>query len=93
VWKKPFIFVYQINRLKVKFVIQQVPRAQRGEGGRGIALLIRDLGARRRWVFSNTLQRFTSGKDTVPIVQEARWDRVRNIPLPHRDSIPGPSSP
>jgi len=42
--------------------------------------------------------RFTSGKDPVPIVQKAGWASVpvctgaENL-APHRDSIPGPSSP
>jgi len=41
---------------------------------------------------------FTPGKDPVPVVQEAGWipraglDR-RGKSRPHRDSIPGPSSP
>ena len=39
--------------------------------------------------------RFTPGKDPVPIVQEARWvsGPVSENLAPHRDSIPGPSSP
>ena len=42
--------------------------------------------------------RFTPGKDPVPTVQEAGWalgpvwTGVENL-APHRDSIPGPSSP
>ena len=42
--------------------------------------------------------RFTPGKDPVPIVQEAGWAPgqvwmgAENL-APHRDSIPGPSSP
>jgi hypothetical protein len=41
---------------------------------------------------------FTSGKDPVPIVQEAGWapglvwTGAENL-ASHRDSIPGPSSP
>jgi hypothetical protein len=41
---------------------------------------------------------FTPGKDLVPIVQEAGWASgqvwtgAENL-VPHRDSIPGPSSP
>jgi hypothetical protein len=41
---------------------------------------------------------FTPGKDPVPIVQEAGWNQwtvwigAENL-APHRDSIPGPSSP
>ena len=42
--------------------------------------------------------RFTPGEDPVPIVQEAGWapgmvwTDAENL-APHRDSIPGPSSP
>ena len=42
--------------------------------------------------------RFTPGKDPVPTVQEAGWapgpvwKGAENL-APHRDSIPGPSSP
>ena len=42
--------------------------------------------------------RFTPGKDPVPIVQEAGWTPgpvwtdAENL-APNRDSIPGPSSP
>jgi hypothetical protein len=43
------------------------------EGSRGIALLVRDLGARRGWVVSTTPGRLSPGKDPVPIVQEAGW--------------------
>jgi len=43
-------------------------------GSRVIALLFHDHGTRRRWGLSFTLRPlFTSGKDTVPIVQEAGW--------------------
>jgi hypothetical protein len=44
-----FEFTYGV---KVKFVLYQAPKAQRGS--RGIALLIRDLGSRGRWVVSIT---------------------------------------
>ena len=39
--------------------------------------------------------RFNPGKDAVPIVQKAGWapGPVRKVSPPHRDSIPGPSSP
>jgi hypothetical protein len=47
-------------------------KAQRGSGG--IALLIRDLGARRGGWSAPRLGRFAPGKDPVPIVQEAGWD-------------------
>jgi hypothetical protein len=39
--------------MNVKFALYQTSKAQRGS--RGIALLIRDLGARREWVVSTTL--------------------------------------
>ena len=42
--------------------------------GRGIALLFHDRGTRRGWVVSSTPRpHFTSGKDPVPILQEAGW--------------------
>jgi hypothetical protein len=43
------------------------------EGSRGIALLIRDLSARRGWVVSTTPWPLTPGNDLVLIVQEAGW--------------------
>ena len=61
--------------------------------GRGIALLFHDRSTRRRWVVSSKpWPHFTSGKDPVPILQEAGW-----APWPvwtggksrsHRESIP-----
>ena len=68
------------------------------KGGRGIAMLFQDLGARRGWGVSITPRpHFTPGKDPVPIVQEAGWAPGPVWPgeksRPHRDSIPGPSSP
>jgi hypothetical protein len=44
------------------------PKSQRG--GRGIALLFLDLGARRGWWSAPRPSCFTPGKDPVPIVQE-----------------------
>ena len=42
--------------------------------GRGIALLFHDHGTRRGWVVSSTPRPyFTAGKNSAPIVQEARW--------------------
>jgi len=61
--------------------------------GRGIALLFHDRGTRRGWVVSSTPQpHFTSGKDPVPIVQEAGWAPgpvwMDGKSRPHRDSSP-----
>jgi hypothetical protein len=42
-------------------------------GSRGIALLILDLDARRGGWSAPRPDRFTPGKDPVPIVQEAGW--------------------
>ena len=61
--------------------------------GRGIALLFHDRGTRRRWVVSSTpWPQFTSGKDRVPIVQEAGWAPgpvwTGGKSRPYRDSIP-----
>ena len=60
---------------------------------RGIALLFHDRGTRRLWVVSSTLRPyFTTGKDPVPIVQEAGWAPgpvwKGGKSRPHRDSIP-----
>jgi len=60
---------------------------------RGIALLFHDRGTRRRWVVSSTPRpHFTSGKDPVPILQEAGWAPgpvwMGGKSRPHRDSIP-----
>ena len=56
-------------------------------------------GTRREWGVSLTPRPlFTSGKHLVPIVQEAGWATgpvwtgAENL-APHRESIPGPSSP
>jgi hypothetical protein len=69
------------------------------QGGRGIALPFHDHCIRRVWGISVTPRPlFTPGKDPVPIVQEAGWapgpvwTGAENF-APHRDSIPGPSSP
>jgi hypothetical protein len=43
------------------------------EGGRGVALLFLVLGAIKGWWSAPRLGRFTPGKDTVPIVEEAGW--------------------
>jgi hypothetical protein len=48
-------------------------RPEGPEGGRGIALLFLDLGARRCGWSAPRPGRFTPRKDLVPIVQEAGW--------------------
>ena len=63
------------------------------EGGRGIALLFHDRDTRRGWVVSSTPRpHFTTGKDPVPILQEAGWAPgpvwTGGKSRPHRDSIP-----
>jgi hypothetical protein len=50
--------------------------------GRGIALLILNLGARRGGWSAPRPGRFTPEKDPVPIVQEAGSGRVRKISSP-----------
>jgi len=82
--------------LKVKWYRYRPGVAQRV--GRGIALLFHNCGTRRGLVVSSTPQpHFTLGKDPVPIVQEAGWAPglvwTGGKSCPHRDSIPGPSSP
>ena len=68
-------------------------------GSRGIALPFHDHGTRRGWGVSVApWPLFTPRKDQVPILQEAGWapgpvwTGAENL-APHRDSIPGPSSP
>ena len=61
--------------------------------GSGIALLFHDPFTRRGYVVSSTPQPpSTSGKDPLPIVQEAGWApgtvRKGGKYRPHRDSIP-----
>jgi hypothetical protein len=46
------LFKMYVHCKRAKFALQQAPKAQRGR--RGIALLILDLGDRRRWVVSTT---------------------------------------
>jgi len=83
------ILIYE--RYKVKWSHYRPGVAQRV--GRGIALLFHDHGTRRGWVVSSTLRpHFTSGKDPVPILQEAGWVPVPvwtgGKSRPHRDLIP-----
>jgi hypothetical protein len=74
-------------------------RSEGPEGGRGIPLLFPDLGTLEGggWLAPRP-GRFTLRKDPVPIEQEAGWASgpvwtcAKNL-APHRDSIPGPSSP
>ena len=61
--------------------------------GRGIALLFHDRGTRRGWVVSSTPRsHFTTGKDPLPILQEAGWAPgpvwTGGKSRPHRDPIP-----
>jgi hypothetical protein len=63
---------------KVKVTLVQALRLCTGRtahrGSRGIALLLHDHGTKRGWGVSVTpRQLFTTGKDPVPIVQEAGW--------------------
>ena len=73
-----YVLTYIYIKVKVKDTLVQALRlctcrtAQRGS--RGIALLIHNHGTRRGWGVSVTPRPlFTSGKDTVPIIQEAGW--------------------
>ena len=74
----PFTFleeVFIINTIiikKVKWYRYRPGLAQKV--GTGIALLFHDRGTTTGWGVSSTPRsHFTSGKDTVPILQEARW--------------------
>ena len=99
-----FLLLHQrIKIVKVKCTLVQALRLCTGRtayrGSRGIAVLFHDHGTRRGGGISVTPRPlFTPGKDPVPIVQEAGWAPgtvwagAENL-APHRDSIPGPSSP
>ena len=63
--------------------------------GRDISILFHDRGTRRAWVVSSMPRpHFTTGKETVPILQEAGWAPgpfwTCGISRRHRDSIPDP---
>jgi len=91
-----------ISKAKLYFHYSLIPRyskvipyrlgvAQRV--GRGIALLFHDRDTRRGWVVSSTPRpHFSTGKDPVPILQEAGWAPgpvwTCGKSRPHRDSIP-----
>ena len=69
------------KQVKVKCTLVQALRLCTGctahRGRIGIALLFHDHGTRRGWGVSVTPRPlFTSGKDPVPIVQEAGWTPV-----------------
>jgi len=77
--------------VKVKWSRYRAGVAQRVR--KGITLLFHDRVTRRGWVVSNTPRPyFTSGKDPVPILQEAGWvpgpGLTSEKSLPHRDSMP-----
>ena len=64
---------------------------------RGIALLFHDHSTRRGWVVSSTPRpHFTTGKDPVPILEDAVWAPgtvwTGGKSRPHRDSIPDRSA-
>jgi len=90
---------YSLVMVKVKVTLVQALRLCTGRtahrGSRGIAVF-HDHGTRRGWGVSVTpWPLFTPVKNPVPIVQEAGWAPGTGAenPAPHRDSIPGPSSP
>jgi len=81
---------------KLKLNVKRCSRYRSGVAqrvGTGIALLFHDRGTRRGWVVSSTPRpHFTTGKDPVPILQEAGWAPgpvwTGGKSRPHRDSIP-----
>jgi hypothetical protein len=87
---------YIHKKVKVKVTLYRPPRVQRGS--KGIALLFYDLGVRRGWVVSTTprplyprdrpgthcTRGWVGPRAGLDVCEESR---------PHRDSIPGPSSP
>jgi hypothetical protein len=86
--------------LYCSYVKLKVPRNRpKGpEGGRDVDLLSLDLGARRGWVVTNTPRPLYSRERPGThcaggwVVPEFGLD-VCEKPRPHRDSIPGLSSP
>ena len=90
---KPLFF--KLNQLKINIKVKW-SRYRPGVAqmvASGIALLFHDRGTRKGWVVSRTPRpHFTSGKDPVPIVQEAGWAPgpvwTGGKSRPHRDSIP-----
>ena len=95
--------IFRKDKGKVKCTLVQALRLCTGRtahrGSRRIALPFLDHGTRRGWGVSVTPRPlFTLGKDLVPIVQEAGCAPRAGLDRsgksrPHRDSIPGPSSP
>jgi len=89
-------------KVKVKCTLVQALRLSTGRtvhrGIRGVILLFPDHGTRRGWGVSVTHRPlFTPGKTRYPFYRslggpQGRSGHVRKI-SPHRDSIPGPSSP
>jgi len=68
----PQLHINYSVKLKVKWSRYRPGVAQRV--GRGITLLFHDRGTRRGWVVSSKPRpHFISGKDSVPILQEAGW--------------------
>jgi hypothetical protein len=84
-------------KAKVK-VSSLLNRPRRPRGGVDVVYFFFYLVARWEWVVNATFRSLCSVKDPVPIVQEAGWapepvwTGAENL-APHRDSIPGPSSP
>ena len=78
---------HEIGSEKLKVTPVQALRLRTGRtahrGSRGIALPFHDHGTRRGWGVSVTpWPLFTSGKDPVPIVQEAGWHYLESNQWP-----------
>ena len=81
-------------KVKVKFTLEQATKTQMMSSSTLPSTSALDAGG---WSAPRP-GRFTLRKDPVPIVQEAGWApgpvwRGAENLTPHRDSIPGPSSP
>ena len=97
------IFINIEVKVRVKVTLVEALRLCTGStahrGSRGIVLPFHDHGTRRRWGVSFTPRPlFTPGKSRYPLYRrpcgpQGRSGQVRKISPPHRDSIPGPSSP
>jgi hypothetical protein len=88
--------VYVVTLLKVKVTLEQARKAQKRSSG--VALLFYNLGTRCGGRSTPRPGRFTLGKRPGThfiggwVGHRACQDRCGKSP-PHRDSIPGPSSP
>ena len=86
------------KKVKVKFALEQALKAQRGSTGIAVFFPLTSAIGGGGWLTPRP-GRFALWKETrYPLYRrlgrpQGRSGRVRKISPPHRDSIPGPSSP